>query len=455
MDAGPAPHRLSERIVGDVVLPGDAGWDAARQAWNLVADQNPAAVVYAASADDIAATLRFAAEHGLQVAAQGTGHGATTLPDLRSTVLLRTSRLTKVEVDPSARLARAEAGALWRDVVPLAGTYGLAALHGSSGTVGVAGYTLGGGLGWLARSEGLACNSVAALGVVTADGEARRVSAEEEPELFWALRGGGGAYAVVTELEFDLVTVSNVYAGQLMWPMEQAPAVVTAYRDWTADLPDSVTSAVKLVRFPPLPQLPPPLRGRSLVGIALADRGDEAEGERLVAPLRAAAQPELDTLASMPATGLVDIAGDPQDPVPGLGGSVLLRNLPDRAVRAYMELAGPDVQSPLLHLELRHLGGALAESSAAHGAADRIDAAFLAYGIGMPTSPELTDVIGDALVTVRERFAPWASDTTFLNFAEQQPGTRASFSPSTAGRLNAVKAAYDPDGILVANHAVD
>ena len=240
-----------------------------------------------------------------------------------------------------------------------------------------------------------------------------------------------------------------------MWPMEQAPAVVTAYRDWTADLPDSVTSAVKLVRFPPLPQLPPPLRGRSLVGVALADRGDEAEGERLVAPLRAAAQPELDTLASMPATGLVDIAGDPQDPVPGLGGSVLLRNLPDRAVRAYMELAGPDVQSPLLHLELRHLGGALAESSAAHGAADRIDAAFLAYGIGMPTSPELTDVIGDALVTVRERFAPWASDTTFLNFAEQQPGTRASFSPSTAGRLNAVKAAYDPDGILVANHAVD
>jgi FAD binding domain len=455
MDAGPASHRLRERIVGDVVLPGDAGWDAARQAWNLVADQNPAAVVFAASADDIVATLGFAAEHGLRVAAQGTGHGATTLPDLRSTVLLRTSRLTKVEVDPSARLARAEAGALWRDVVPLAGTHGLAALHGSSGTVGVAGYTLGGGLGWLARSEGLACNSVTALTVVTAGGEARRVSAEQEPDLFWALRGGGGAYAVVTELEFDLVAVSNVYAGQLMWPMEQARAVVTAYRDWTADLPESVTSAVKLVRFPPLPQLPPPLRGRSLVVVALANRGDEAEGERLVAPLRAAAPPELDTLASMPATGLVDIAGDPQDPVPGLGGSVLLRDLPDGAVRAYLELAGPDVQSPLLHLELRHLGGALAESSPAHGAADRIDAAFLAYGIGMPTSPELTDVIGDALLTVRERFAPWASDRTFLNFAEQQPGTRASFSPSTAGRLNAVKAAYDPDGILVANHAVD
>jgi FAD binding domain len=455
MDAGPTPHRLRERIVGDVVLPGDAEWDAARQAWNLVANQNPAAVVYAATTDDIVATLGFAAAHGLRVAAQGTGHGATTLPDLRSTVLLRTSRLTKVEVDPSARLARAEAGALWRDVVPLAGTHGLAALHGSSGTVGVAGYTLGGGLGWLARSEGLACNSVTALTVVTAGGEARRVSAEQEPDLFWALRGGGGAYAVVTELEFDLVAVSNVYAGQLMWPMEQARAVVTAYRDWTADLSDRVTSAVKLVRFPPLPQLPPPLRGRSLVGVALAHRGDEAEGERLVAPLRAAAAPELDTLASMPATGLVDIAGDPQDPVPGLGASVLLRELPDDAVRAYLELAGPDVQSPLLHLELRHLGGALAESSGAHGAADRIDATFLAYGIGMPTSPELTDVIWDALVTVTERFAPWASDTTFLNFAEQQPGMRASFSPSTAGRLNAVKATYDPDGILVANHAVD
>lgn len=455
MTAGSAPRRLRERLAGDVLLPGDAGWDGARQAWNLVADQRPAAVVYAASADDIVATLRFAAEHGLRVAAQGTGHGATTVPDLRSTVLLRTSRMTKVEVDPSARRARAEAGALWSDVVPLAGTHGLAALHGSSGTVGVAGYTLGGGVGWLARSEGLACNSVTALAVVTADGEARRVSAEEEPKLFWALRGGGGAYAVVTELEFHLVAVPIVYAGQLMWPIEQAPQVVVAYRDWTADLPDSVTSSVKLVRFPPLPQLPAPLRGRSLVAVALAHLGDDAEGELLVAPLRAAAPPELDTLASMPATGLVDVAGDPQDPVPGLGGSVLLSDLPDAAVTAYLELAGPDVQSPLIHLELRHLGGALAESSPAHGAADRIDGSFLAYGLGMPTGPELTDAIRDALASVKERFAPWATGTTVLNFAEQQPGTRASFPPSTAGRLNAVKKAYDPDGIVVANHTVD
>jgi hypothetical protein len=455
MNAGSAPRRLRERIAGDVFLPGDAGWDGARQAWNLAADQHPAAVVYAAFTDDIVATLRFAAEHGLRVAAQGTGHGATTMPDLRSTVLLRTSRLTKVEVDPSARLARVEAGALWSDVVPLAGRHGLAALHGFSGTVGVAGYTLGGGLGWLARSEGLACNSVTALAVVTADGEARRVSAEEDPELFWALRGGGGAYAVVTELEFDLVALPTVYAGQLMWPIEEARQVVAAYRDWTVDLTDSVTSTVKLVRFPPLPQLPAPLRGRSLVAVALAHRGDEAEGERLVAPLRAAAPPELDTLASIPATGLVDVAGDPQDPVPGVGGSVLLRDLPAGAVSAYLELAGPDVQSPLLHLELRHLGGALAESSPAHGAADCIDGAFLAYGVGMPTSPELNDAIRDALESVTERFAPWATGRTFLNFAEQQPGMRASFSASTVDRLNAVKDTHDRDGILVANHAVD
>jgi hypothetical protein len=448
-------RRLGERMVGDVLLPGDTGWDGARQAFNLVADQHPAAVVYAASTDDIVDTLRFAAEEGIRVAAQGTGHGATTLRDLGSTVLLRTSRLTKVEIDPSARRARAEAGALWKDVVAPAGKHGLAALHGSSGGVGVAGYTLGGGIGWLARSEGLACNSVTALAVVTADGQARRVSAEQEPELFWALRGGGGAYAVVTELEFDLVGVSSVYAGQLTWPIEQAPQIVTAYRNWTKDLTDSVTSTVKLVRFPPLPQLPPPLRGRSLVTVAVVHRGDEGEGERLVAPLRTAARPELDTLASIPATGLVDLAGDPQDPVPGFGDAVLLRDLPDGAVRTYLELAGPGVQSPLLHLELRHLGGALAESSPAHGAADSVDGAFLAFGLGMPTSPQLSEAIGDALVRVKEQLAPWASDTTVLNFAEQQPGTRASFPASTAGRLNAVKQAYDPDGILVANHAVD
>ncbi len=456
MAVASALRDLGRQTAGDVRLPGDDGWDAARQAWNLAADQHPAAIVYAASTDDVVATVRFAAQRGVQVAAQGTGHGAMSLPDLASTVLLRTSRLTKVDVDPAARLARVQSGALWNDVVPAAGEHGLAGLHGSSGTVGVAGYTLNGGLGWLARSEGLACNSVAALDVVIADGHARRVSAEEEPELFWALRGGGGAYAVVTGLELELVELESVYAGQLMWPIERAPEVVPAYRDWTADAPDSVTSTIKLVRFPPLPQLPPELRGRSLVTVGLACRVGEAEGERLLEPLRAVAPTYMDTVASIPATALVEVSGDPRDPAPGIGDSVLLDELSDGTVEAYLELAGPDAQISLVYLELRQLGGALAESSDDHGAADRIDAAFLVYGIGIPTSPELTDEIRGAHASVKQRLAPWlAGTTTLLSFAESQRGTRGSFPPATADRLAAVKARFDPDGMLIGNHAID
>ena len=339
--------------------------------------------------------------------------------------------------------------------MPAAGEHGLAGLHGSSGTVGVAGYTLNGGLGWLARSEGLACNSVAALDVVTADGHARRVSAEEEPDLFWALRGGGGAYAVVTELELELVELESVYAGQLMWPMERAPEVVPAYRDWTAGAPDSVTSTIKLVRFPPLPQLPPELRGRSLVTVGLACRAGAAEGERLVAPLRAVAPTHMDTLASMPATGLVEVSGDPRDPAPGSGMACCSTSCPTGRSGAYLELAGPDAETPLVYLELRHLGGALAESSPDHGAADRIDAAFLVYGIGLPTSPELNGEIRAAHASVKERLAPWTAGTTLLSFAEQQSGTRGSFPTATADRLAAIKARFDPDGLLIGNHAVD
>ena len=228
---------LRDRIAGDVVTAKDSGWDAARAAFNLAADQHPAAAVLAESADDVAATLDFARERSLRVAPQGPGHGAALLPALDDVLLLRTTRMTGVEIDPDARTARVQAGALWSDVVPPAAEHGLAALHGSSGTVGVTGYTVGGGVGWLGREHGIACNKVVGLDVVTADGQARTVTADSEPDLFWALRGGGGAFAVVTALEFGLVELAEVYAGQLMWPLERASDVVNAYREWTADVP--------------------------------------------------------------------------------------------------------------------------------------------------------------------------------------------------------------------------
>lgn len=188
-DAGPLRKALS----GDVVAQGEAGWDEARRAWNLAADQRPPLVVLAESTADVAATVRFAAANGLKVAPQSTGHGATSMGDLAETILLKTSRLKAVAVDPAARTAKLQAGALWSDVVAPAAEHGLVGLHGMSAGVGVAGYVLGGGIGWLTRREGFASSHVRAFEVVTADGEERRVDATSDAELFWALRGGGVA----------------------------------------------------------------------------------------------------------------------------------------------------------------------------------------------------------------------------------------------------------------------
>ncbi len=195
---------LAADLDGTVHHPGDPDWDLARAAWNLSVDQRPEAVVTARSVADVQATVRAAAARGLRVAPQSTGHHASPMGPLDGTVLLRLSGLRGVSVDPASRTARVEGGAVWADVTAAAGEHGLAALAGSAADVGVAGYTLGGGLSWLARSRGLAANSVTALEVVTADGEHRRVDADHDPDLFWALRGGGGSFAVVTALELSL-----------------------------------------------------------------------------------------------------------------------------------------------------------------------------------------------------------------------------------------------------------
>jgi hypothetical protein len=451
----PAAADLRGRLAGDAILPGDSGWDVARAAWNLAADQRPALIVFAEHAGDVAATLAFAREQGLRVAPQGPGHGALSLPALDDVVLLRTARLTGVDIDPAARTARVRAGALWSDVVPPAAEHGLAARHGSSGTVGVAGYTLGGGTGWLARRHGLASSAVTAFDVVTADGEVRTVTADHDADLFWALRGGGGASAVVTGLEFGLVELREVYAGQLMWPLELAPQVLAAFRDWAAGLPDELAGTIKLLRFPPIPDIPESLRGRELVGVGISFLGGEDAGRELVAPMRAVAPTYLDSVQTIPASRLAFVAGDPPNPVPGRGDGVLLRELPPEAADAYLELAGPGARTPLLFLELRMLGGALRRAAPEDGAAGSIGAAFLAYGVGMVVSPESSQAVAEGLALVKERLAPWVADQTPLNFAESQPGLRASFPPATADRLARVKAQYDRDGIILANHDVD
>lgn len=204
---------LRAQLDGRLVLPGDPGWDGARQAWQLTVDQHPEAVILAASARDVVTTVNAARATGLRVAAQGTGHNASPLGPLAGTVLIKTSEMRGVVIDPEARTARVEAGALWGDVQAAAAPHGLAGLAGTAADVGVVGYTLGGGLSWLARKHGLAANQVVAADVVTADGMLRRIDAQTEPDLFWAIRGGGGSFAVVTALEFGLFEFGEPLGG--------------------------------------------------------------------------------------------------------------------------------------------------------------------------------------------------------------------------------------------------
>ncbi len=204
---------LAAPVTTTILMPGDPGWDDARRAWNLAVDQLPAAIALPESAHDVAVAIRFARDHGLRVAAQGTGHNARPLGSLDDTVLVKTTRMRQVTIDPVARIARAEAGAVWHEVIEAAAEHGLAALAGSSPDVGVVGYTIGGGISWLGRSYGLAANNVEAIEVVTADGRLVRADACTEPDLFWALRGGGGSFGVVTAIELRLFPITEVYAG--------------------------------------------------------------------------------------------------------------------------------------------------------------------------------------------------------------------------------------------------
>ncbi|HEY0643286.1 MAG TPA: FAD-binding oxidoreductase, partial [Nocardioides sp.] len=256
--ASPAEH-LRGLCGGAVHLPGDPTYDVARTPWNVAADLRPAAVAVPRHAADVADVMHAALDAGLRVAPMSTGHAAALLAmdSLDDVVLVRMSGLTGVIVDPEARTARVEGGTLWEDVVEAAAAHGLAALHGSAPDVAVVGYCLGGGIGWYARKHGFAADSVVAVELVTPNGELLRVDAEHHADLFWALRGGGGNFGVVTALEILLLPYADAYAGMLLWDRTAAPEVLRAWAAWTKDAPEEVTTSFRVMSFPPMPELPP------------------------------------------------------------------------------------------------------------------------------------------------------------------------------------------------------
>jgi len=441
-------------IAGRIATPEDADWDGARAAWNLAADQRPAAVAFVESAGDVAAVVRFAADNDLRVTAQGSGHGALSLGLSEDTILVKTERMRGVEVDAGAQTARVEAGVLSVELAEAAAAHGLASLPGSSPDVCVTGYTLGGGLSWLGRRYGFACNRVRAVEIVTAGGEARTVDAGSDPDLFWALRGGGGDYGVVTALHLNLVPLADVYAGALIFPAEVGAEGLRAYRDWTAGVSEDVTSIVRFLRPPDIPDVPEFLRGKALFVVDAACIGDQAAGEAAIAPLREIGEPILDTFGQIPAPGLCKIHMDPENPVPGNGHHRVLRELPDEAIEAFVGIAGPDAETPLLLTELRHLGGALGRPDPDGGALSHLVAGWAMYGVGMVMSPEMGEAVNAGLDRMHEAMEPWAADGGYFNFAERPCDTDAILPPEVCARLAEVKRKHDPEGRIFGNHAV-
>ncbi len=445
----PDVRELRARIAGEIVVPGDESWDEARQAWNLAVDQRPAAVAVPRTVEDVVEIVDYARDCGLQVAPQGTGHNASPLGSLSGTILLKLHELRGVEIDPERRTARAAAGTIWIEVVEAAAEHGLAALAGSSPDVGVVGYTLGGGLSWLGRKHGIGANNVSAIEVVTADGDHRRVDRDHDPDLFWALRGGGGAFAVVTAIELDLFPIEQVYAGVLFFPVERAREVLRAWRTWTDDLPDELTSVGRILQLPPIPDIPEPLRGNSFVVVEAIYCGDDFdEARRLVEPMRALG-PAIDTIDAIPLTALSHLHMDPEHPVPGTADGGMITDVDDDLIDAFVEGV---VGKPILTAEIRHLGGAIARPRPEHGAVAAFDAPFVAFAAGIVPTPEAFPAVHGSIEGLFTALEPWAAEHTYLNFAESRRNPRSLFTETAYHRLRRVKAAYDPTDVIRSNH---
>jgi FAD/FMN-containing dehydrogenase len=438
---------------GPVVGRDADAYDEARLAWNLAADQRPAAVVFPHDETDVAFAVAFARDAGLRVNVQGTGHNAMPLGDMSDTLLIRTSRMNAVEIDAAGRRARVQAGALWQDVVPQASELGLAALHGSSPDVGIAGYSLGGGIGYMARRHGLQTNSVTAIELVTADGELVRADADHDADLFWALRGGGGNFGVVTALEFRLYPAESVYAGMLVFPWERGAEVLSRWADWTHGVPEEITSMARILQLPDLPTIPDFVRGRQLAVINAAFLDDEARGAELLRPLRELG-PEMDLFATMPPIGLSKLHGDPEEPVPAMSDTLMLDSVPHSAIETVMEHAGPGSGSSLLAAELRHVGGAAGRASEGHGALAKLDGDYVLFAVGMAATPEMATAVERDSERLVEAMSPYGHGGKYLNFAERRVDTRSAYSTDAYARLREIRATFDPEALFRANHEI-
>jgi FAD/FMN-containing dehydrogenase len=440
-------NAVRDAIGGRVYVAGEGGYEAARLPWQRRLDPHPALIVEAANASDVRTALRFAREQDLALAVQSTGHGAVNIPD--GGLLLKTNAMSSVAIDAGRRVARVGGGALWSDVIAAAAPHGLAPLSGSSPTVGVTGYTLGGGTGWLSRVYGFAADSVRSFELVTAEGELVTVSAAEHPDLFWALRGGGGNFGVVTSLEFELFPVATVYAGVAMFDVGRAAEALSLYREWALDEPDESNTALVVAQLPPAPQLPEPVRGKRVLMLRAFYVGTADEGRRVLEPLyEAAGTPILD---GMRATSFPDAAAMMPPPPPGISEMhiELFEQVPDAVIDAAVE--GAD---GVMGIELRHWGGEMSRPDENAGPIGHRQIPFSIVAGGLAETPEDAERMMAGVRTVADRLRPHSTGDSWLNFLSDPTRTADAYTAADYARLRQVKAAYDPDNVFAANHNI-
>ncbi|MFC9440128.1 FAD-binding oxidoreductase [Nocardia sp. NPDC057030] len=429
---------LRTAVRGGVLLPGDAEFERAVQPWNTAVAQSVAGVVEVADAQDVAAVLEYARAASRVVVTQPTGHGATG--DIDGAILVRTRRFNTIDIDPGQRVARVGSGVQWGQVQAAAAGCGLTGLAGSNPVVGVTGYTVGGGFGWFARKYGWASNAVRAVELVDASGRAQRVTADSDPDLFWAVRGGGGDFGIVTGLEFELFALPQLYGGRVTWPVERTRAVFEAFTELTTDAPAELS--VWLQRYQ-IPGIAPS------VAIDFAYLGDSAEGRELTRRLDTIDGVIADTRGVLSPAEIGKITAEPTDPSPSLSRGELLTELDDAVVKTLID----EPVAPLLNVQIRGLGGALAENRPGDGARGAVGEPYALYLLGLGLPHLLGDIRGrfteitDALGT---RFTG-AKPYTFLAPGES---AAAAFDQDTLARLRDIKRNRDPHNIIRANFPV-
>lgn len=438
-------ERLARHVAGAVFDGRDPAAAAEAAGFNTAVTHRPAVVVAASGAVDVAAAVRYANDEGLPVAVQATGHGASAPAE--GSVFVSTRRMQGVRVDPAARVARVQAGVRWRPVIDAAVPHGLAPLSGSSSGVGVVGYTLGGGMGHLARRHGFAADHVRSVELVTADGAIRTVTAASDAELFWAIRGGQGRFGIASALEFDLVPVPRFFGGALFFVGPAIEDVLHAFATWAPTMPEEVTTSVALLRLPPLEAVAPPLRGVVSLALRFGFTGSPERGEALLAPMRRVAPPVLDSVGPMSYAAVDRIHMDPTEPMPAVARGGLLHSMPTALVDTLLGFAGPDVEVPLAAVEVRLMGGALSRPPAIANAVAGREGAF-SFSVVAPAPPPLAETARTVTAQVVDALEPWSPGTSLVNFAGHGDEQRRAWTPETLDRLRHVKQAVDPRNLF-------